>query len=81
MRKSQTNPLLSGGVVQVSQGDGQIHSYLNNFASNLLPTGENLLVVILGLVSFHVSVSDLDGNMESMGVLIINVTKPVKVFW
>lgn len=32
-------------------------------------------MVVLGLVLFHVFFSDLDGNMESILVILINVIK------
>ena len=68
-------------MVRVGQGDGHIHSFLKNVASNLPPPGEKLLVGVLGLVLFCVFISDLDGNMESMLVILTNVAKPVEVVW
>lgn len=74
---NQTNLLLYGS----GKSGGWADSFLKNIASNLPPIGEKLLVVVLGLVLFCIFISDLDGNMESILVILINVTKPEKVVW
>lgn len=52
--------------------------FFNNFVSYLLPVGEKLLVVGFGLVLCFIS--DLDGNMKIMLIILINVTNLGKVF-
>lgn len=49
---------------RVSQCGGQIYSFINNFVWNLPPIGEKLLVVAF--------ISSLNGNMESVLVILIN---------
>lgn len=80
MTLKKIRPICSS-MVQESQGDGQNHSFLKNSASNLPPIGGKLLLVVLGLVLFCIFISDLDGNMESILVILINVAKLAKVVW
>lgn len=51
---------------RISQCGRQIYTFLNNCVSNLPPIGEKLLVVVLGLVLFHVFISSLDGYIQSI---------------